>query len=287
MRPNPQRIPAPAPNVATSPLRGARLRLRANDVDVWRANLDDQRAEVVELMQARLSPDEAQRARRFYFERDRLRFIVARGILRTLLSRYVGGAPEQLVFSYGPNGKPALAPGGGTETVYFNVAHSDHLALFAFTRAGEVGIDVERIRELPEWEQVAEAAFSAPELAQLRSCPPERRREEFFRAWTRQEAVLKALGTGLSGVGQPAAPARADAPGSSGTGAHFTSEAAFKVYPLHPAPGFAAALAAAPAGQWTTFQTWMHNDRLGPPHAQRRSERLRLEQITTSGAPLS
>src|SRR5204863_6423647 len=125
--------------------------------------------------------------------------------------------------------------------IHFNVAHSEGLALYAFTRVGEVGIDVEFMRDLPDWEQVAEAAFSSYELAQLRACPAERRRDEFFRAWTRQEAVLKALGTGLSGV------------------AAQTSELAFTVYPLDAEPGFAAALAATPQAKrsraindWTT-----------------------------------
>jgi phosphopantetheinyl transferase len=112
--------------------------------------------------------------------------------------------------------------------IHFNVAHSEGLALLACTRVGGVGIDLEWIRDLPDWEQVAETAFSAHELAQLRACPPERRRDEFFRSWTRQEAVLKALGTGLANTPDDAA------------------WSAFHVYPLDVAPGYAAAFAAAP-----------------------------------------
>lgn len=207
------------------PGRFSALPLRADDVDIWRAALDEQPADVVHAMQALLSSDERERAGGFFFERDRQRFIVARGILRMLLGRYLNCRPDEVVFSYGPNGKPALSPETG---LYFNVAHSEGLALYAFTRVGEVGIDVECMRDLPEWEQIAESAFSSHELAQLRACPPDRRRDEFFRAWTRQEAVLKALGTGLGAVAEAGA------------------ESAFTVYPLDAGPGFAAALACSP-----------------------------------------
>ena len=210
------------------------LPLRPADVDVWRAALDHQPDEVVQFLQGLLSPDESQRAAGFYFERDRRRFVVCRGILRILLSRYLGCAPQELAFCYGANGKPALAEPAAAIAegpLHFNVAHSEGAALFAFTRAGEVGIDVESMRDLPDWEQVAEAAFSPHELAQLRACPAECRRDEFFRAWTRQEAVLKALGIGLGAI------------------AEVGAESAFNVYPLEAGPGFAAALACSPAAR--------------------------------------
>ncbi len=215
------------------------LRLPADDVDVWRASLDDQPAEAVRLMHTLMSAGEVERARGFFFDRDRRRYIVGRGILRMLLGRYLGIAPHEVEFRYGPNGKPRLAGGTragvGAAPTFFNVAHSEGLALYAFTHVGEVGIDLELIRDLPDWEQVAEAAFSPHELALLRACPAERQREEFFRAWTRQEAVLKALGTGLGGATKPG------------------NESGFNVHPLDVGPGFAAALAVGPAARRPTL----------------------------------
>jgi 4'-phosphopantetheinyl transferase len=221
----------PAPSGGRTLLPAPTLELRAHDVDVWRAALDDQPVETMRFMQALLSADEVRRAHAFFFDRDRRRYVIARGILRLLLSRYLDRAPQEIVFRYGSSGKPALAPEFNGAPLFFNVAHSEGLALFAFTRVGEIGVDVEWMRDLPDWEQVAEAAFSAHELEQLRACPPELRRDEFFRAWTRQEAVLKALGSGLTGARQ------------------ITTEAAFNVYPLDAGPGFAAALAASPAAR--------------------------------------
>lgn len=243
------------------------LRLEPSEVDVWRATLDEQTPETLELLRPLLAADELDRASRFFFERDRERYVVGRGILRLLLARYLECAATDLVFTYGPNGKPGLAtPGGGRPPIFFNVAHSEGLALYAFTRVGEVGIDVERIRDLPDWEQVAEAAFSPQELARLQACPPERRREEFFRAWTRQEAVLKALGTGLG----------ASAVERGG------AEQGFAVHPLHPGPGYAAALAADPAGRWTAGHTFKSFSQ--PFESFRGGKRIRLEGISSNGA---
>ncbi len=241
--------PAAAPAAPSAPTG---TRSAGSEVDVWRASLDDQPLEAMEGMTALISPDEAERARSFYFDRDRRRFVVGRGILRILLGRYLGCAPAQVAFRYGAHGKPALA--NASVGLHFNVAHSEGLALYAFTRAGEVGVDVECMRDLPDWEQVAEAAFSPHELAQLRACAPARRRDEFFRAWTRQEAVLKALGTGLSGA--------------SGLGA----ESGFNVYPLDAGPGFAAALACSPAARKPDqLRGWSHrsDEPLSTPRAFR------------------
>lgn len=200
------------------------LRLEENEVHVWRATLDERPDDVVAALRALLSTDELERARKFYFERDRRRFVVCRGILRTLLGSYLDQSPEKIAFGYGPNDKPAVAT-GATRPLYFNLAHSDDLALYAFTRAGEIGIDVERIRDMPDWQSIAEVSFSPAELARLRRCAETRRREEFFRSWTRQEAILKAAGTGL--------------------GAATTRGRDFHVRPLDAGPGFAAAYAVA------------------------------------------
>ena len=252
-----RRGPARPPEAAAQPAaRLPELSLRADDVDVWRARLDDQPAEAMRLMQALLAPDEIARARSFFFDRDRRRYVVGRGILRILVGRYLAVAPHEVTFVYGPNGKPALAPRAtATSPLFFNVAHSEGVALYAFTRVGEIGIDLELIRDLPDWEQVAEAAFSTHELAQLRACAPERRREEFFRAWARQEAVLKALGTGLGGATKAGA------------------ETGFNVYPLDGGAGFAAALAVGPgARQPTQILRWRggnisHSQNDGPSAA--------------------
>jgi 4'-phosphopantetheinyl transferase len=159
-------------------------------VNVWVAALDLEPARVYACAQD-LAPDEAARAARFVFERDRRKFTVARSTLRRLLARYLDQPAGAIQFEYGARGKPSV-PG-----VEFNLSHSGEVAVYAFTHLGAVGIDVEWCRPMPDALQIAERFFSAPERDVLRRMAPERREDGFFACWTRKEAYIKVLGDGL------------------------------------------------------------------------------------------
>jgi 4'-phosphopantetheinyl transferase len=173
------------------------LSLEQADVHVWRARLDQPPA-VVERLAPTLTHDERARSERFYFERDRASFVVARGVLRKILGLYIGRPPAQLRFCYGPRGKPALADGPDTGALRFNLSHSRGLALYAVTRGREVGVDIEWMRPDVATTDVARRVFSPSERATLHSLPVERQHEAFFNGWTRKEAFIKATGEGLS-----------------------------------------------------------------------------------------
>ncbi len=175
----------------------SRLTLSNNDVHIWRVFLD-QPATCVRQLALELSADEQDRARCFYFEQARTRFIVARGFLRRILSYYLGIEPGQLQFRYGDYGKPALAESSNAGSLRFNLSHSHELALYAVTLGREVGIDIEHMRHIPEVEQLVERFFSAQEIAAFRALHPNERYEAFFKLWTRKEAYLKVTGAGLS-----------------------------------------------------------------------------------------
>lgn len=173
------------------------LHLGPEEVHVWCISLDDFLSQLQRLSQ-KLSVDEKKRADRFCFERDKKRYILSRGILREIISCYLEIEADQLEFSYGKYGKPALADNYCAKPLYFNVSHSEALALYAFTCDREVGIDIEHIRDIPELEQIIERFFSNTEKNVFRTLPESRKREAFFQGWTRKEAVLKAVGDGLS-----------------------------------------------------------------------------------------
>jgi 4'-phosphopantetheinyl transferase len=175
----------------------AALTLSNAEVHVWRASLDPA-ASCVEHLQRTLSADERHRAARFHFPRDRRRFIVARGVLRDILGRYLGVPPSALGFRYNAYGKPALAGVADEEGLRFNVSHSDETALFAVTCGREVGVDIEHLRTAIACEDIAERFFSARERASLRALPAEVKHRAFFNCWTRKEAYIKAHGEGLS-----------------------------------------------------------------------------------------
>ena len=174
------------------------LTLGQTDVHVWRAALEVE-ATSVSRMYELLSADERARAERFQFQIDRRHFIVARAQLRMILSRYINIAPAELRFGYTEHGKPILANGNDqSRKIKFNLAHSAGIALFAFTRAGEIGVDVERIRPEITGDDIARRFFSAAEVACLEKIPAPARQAAFFDCWTRKEAFVKAKEIGLS-----------------------------------------------------------------------------------------
>jgi 4'-phosphopantetheinyl transferase len=174
------------------------LALTPTDLHVWRVALDQAEDDVAHL-RAGLSADEQARADRFHFDRDRRRYAVARGGLRALIGRYLDRAPGDLLFEYGPQGKPRLAPLSGQMPLHFNLAHSHEMALYAITLAGEVGVDIEYTqRQVRDIDQIAARFFSANENAVYCALPALDRRAAFFRCWTRKEAFIKAIGEGLS-----------------------------------------------------------------------------------------
>lgn len=173
------------------------LQLLKGQIHIWSASLDQPELQFQRLYQT-LSLDEDDRAKRFVFERDRRHFAICRGILRAIVARYLSVSADSVSFKYGTNGKPGLVDSSGNETFFFNLSHSEGLALYAFTRDQEVGVDLECMRDISELEQLAERIFSVREIEIFRSLAEGRKKEAFFNGWTRKEAFVKALGDGLS-----------------------------------------------------------------------------------------
>lgn len=173
--------------------------LARDEVHVWQATTHLALEEILH-MQEWLAPDERQRAQKFYFERDRQRFIIARGGLRRLLGLYLGIAPESLRFQYNEYGKPALAMPelSAASHLCFNISHSRELILYAFTLDRAVGVDVEYMRDNIELESLAKISFSPAERQELLALPAQLQLEGFYNCWTRKEAYIKARGRGLS-----------------------------------------------------------------------------------------
>ena len=167
------------------------------EVHAWFADLALP-PETLNQMRLTLAADERERAARFYFDRDRDRYVAARGILRRLLARYLDTTPERIAFLYGEHGKPALAAPWESSGLRFNVSHSHGSALYAFAAGREIGCDIEQHRENVLADRIAERFFSPSEVSALDSLPAGQRMEGFFNCWTRKEAWIKARSQGLS-----------------------------------------------------------------------------------------
>jgi 4'-phosphopantetheinyl transferase len=179
------------------PVVSETVALTADEVHVWAVPLACRGA--LDELWAILSSDERRRAGRFRFDLPRQRFIVARARLRALLGRYLNVVAAEIALTEGANGKPRLAPRTSATPLYFNVAHSGELALIAVVAGCEVGVDVERLRPIRRWEEISSRYFHADDIRAILATAALEQPKAFLQCWTGKEAVLKAIGTGLSG----------------------------------------------------------------------------------------
>ncbi len=172
------------------------IKILPNEVHVWRENLDNVKPLLEDLTRI-LSEDELVRARRFHFEQHRQRFIAGRGILRSILSRYLNIEPSKINFGYEPRGKPFLDHNFNESNLSFNLSHSQDFALYVMSLNNSIGVDLEYVDSKTDVVSLAQRFFSPSEFAVIESAPQEQQHQLFFRYWTCKEAYLKATGTGL------------------------------------------------------------------------------------------
>ncbi|MBG86503.1 MAG: hypothetical protein CMO80_06340 [Verrucomicrobiales bacterium] len=162
-----------------------------SSVHVWlTSGLEAPDADPVALRNA-LIDEEQNRFDRFHFDVDRIRFARSRIFLRNVLGSYLNSAPTDIRFDYGEFRKPRIAP---EESLQFSFSRSGDVALVGLS-SSEIGADVERVRELPDWEGIVRSQFSSRENEFLLSA--ESGIEEFFEVWTGKEAFIKGTGRGL------------------------------------------------------------------------------------------
>lgn len=200
-----------------------------------------------------LAPEESDRARGFRTAALRAAFIAARGLLRAILARSLGLDPARLPLEAGAGGKPRVAL---PARLRFNLAHSGGCALYALGHDRELGVDLERVKPMPDAESIARRFFSPAEAADILSLGARERDAAFFRCWTRKEAYVKATGEGL-GLGLdrfsvtllPGEPPALQAPEDG---------RAWSLFDVSPEARYAAALVA--GGAPATIHAWAFGD---------------------------
>ncbi|MFI4989765.1 MAG: 4'-phosphopantetheinyl transferase family protein [Solirubrobacterales bacterium] len=198
----------PFPQWAPAPTRP---RLTEGETHVWRA---DTTSAAEHLAQSQgttplLSDDELARGELISGEQQRARWLGAHALLRILLGRYLDCAPGDLQFATGEHGKPSLAPTFAPAsaegprarddgaTLHFNLSHSAGTVLYAFSADAPVGVDVEVAERERDYASIVRRVFGEGEAERLRQLDRATRELEFLRAWSRWEAEVKCLGTGL------------------------------------------------------------------------------------------
>lgn len=168
-----------------------------NEIHIWAADLDQWNLSCLEAVQE-LPETEAKKAGRFRFEIHRTRYIKGHYLLRALLGMYLGTDFYDREFHVNKHGKPALKNTKTEDTILFNISNSENIYVCAFSQNRDIGIDIEKNHDLPEMDQIMERFFSPDEKKIFRSFSQDAKKTSFFKYWARKEALLKAMGVGLS-----------------------------------------------------------------------------------------
>lgn len=147
-----------------------------------------------------LNPAERAQEPRFYFARDRVRYLVTRALVRTVLSRYAPAvAPEAWTFENNSYGRPAASNAAARELgLTFNISHTHSLIVLAIASNRELGVDVENVQAREASIEIAHHYFAPPEVTVLNAAPRHEQQFRFFEYWTFKESYIKARGMGLS-----------------------------------------------------------------------------------------
>ena len=171
--------------------------LSIGEIHVWTAHLVDEYRATADLL-AILSGEESAQAAQFSFERDRMRFIQAHGIVREILSNYLDADAATLVFARTHHGKPYLVPRANGPHLEFSVSRSSDCCMLAVQLDHSIGIDIEKVRDLPQAIDIVQSYFTPVESKALSALRGAARRDAFFALWTHKEAMVKGLGISLA-----------------------------------------------------------------------------------------
>jgi 4'-phosphopantetheinyl transferase len=183
-----------SPAVGTNILNktSERIYIKDGTVHLWTARLSDWKPSSIELGSI-ISRRERKRAERLVFPERRDDFILHRGLLRSILAKYLEEKPEQIRITISDSGKPILA----NHRLEFNLSHSNDLMICGITAGARIGVDIQYIYPIESLDRVISKILATPEIELLNDVPKDERMELFFTIWTAKEALLKALGSGF------------------------------------------------------------------------------------------
>lgn len=166
--------------------------LMNGEIHLWTASLVPS-LERIKKLRSVLSPEEKKRASYYKYEPKQHGYIVTQAVLRVLISAYLDISPADVLLVASKKGKPFLI---NEPSLYFNISNSHEICVYAFSRDAEVGIDIEKIRELPDIDQLIEKNLTSREKAYFQK-NTEHKLSLFFQFWTFKESYLKAIGEGM------------------------------------------------------------------------------------------
>ena len=164
----------------------------ASDVRIWSCDMDAIQVDDAYIGFV-LTAVECERGERFKSDVLRRRYRIGRAATRKILGEWLGEKPNKLDIRVTEQGKPFIPEGP-----MFNVSHSERYLMIGVCADMELGVDIETVKPIDDFQSVARRQFSDRERDALAALPEEDRLCGFYRLWTRKEAVAKALGKGLA-----------------------------------------------------------------------------------------
>ena len=166
--------------------------LLKGEIHLWTVSIDALKDQA-DRLESMLSEEEKRKVSFYKFEHTQLSYIVSQAVLRMLLSSYLDIKPADVKIGTHKKGKPYLIH---DRSVFFNISNSHDLCVFAFSCDAEVGIDIEKIRDLPDIDLLIEKNLTRRERSYFLK-DPANKLNLFFRFWTFKESYLKAIGEGM------------------------------------------------------------------------------------------
>lgn len=136
--------------------------------------------------------EERDRARRFWQVMDCNRSVMSWMVLRSVIGAMLDTRPENVTVVRALAGKPSVQPRPG-----ISISHAGNLAVVTFSSDMDIGVDVETIEQDDALLLAVMGTLSPQELAYF-STHQMAKSEFLLRAWTRKEAAVKVLGSGIS-----------------------------------------------------------------------------------------
>ena len=172
--------------------------LKEKEVHIWNFDISNISDENRNLLREVLLQDELQRAAKFHFEKDRERFVSGSGLLRLLIKLYTSIPAKDISFEQNKYRKPDILIKQNTHKIYFNMSNSQNFVCIGFIKNEQIGVDIEVIKPIKDYLDVANNFFSEVEKTQLKTYSEDKAMEAFYTCWTGKEAFIKYLGEGLS-----------------------------------------------------------------------------------------
>jgi 4'-phosphopantetheinyl transferase len=181
------------------PVLSHKVPLATGEVHLWLcdyADIGDK--QLLDAYRTLLNEGEKEQESRFYFERDRRRYLVTRALVRTVLSRYEPIEPKDWRFCVNAYGCPKIESPERVVRLSFNISHAHSLIVLGVADGRALGVDVENVLAREVSIDIADNFFSPTEVAALAGVPTTRQHDRFFEYWTFKESYIKARGMGLS-----------------------------------------------------------------------------------------